>query len=114
MAHILHIRFGVAGGTPCPVNKTYGRYYAKGDNRKKAKIKGDTADQYTGAIKADIRSKVPISRNAKKGIKNDYAANQPDRRNYKHRKKQKYIIYVINAVFQRVNRNNNAVNIIAQ
>jgi hypothetical protein len=44
MARILHIRFGVTGGTPHSVNKIYGRYYAKGDNRKKAKIKGDTAD----------------------------------------------------------------------
>jgi hypothetical protein len=114
MARILHIRFGVAGGTPCFVDKIYGRYYAENDNRKKAKIKGDAANQYTGAIEANIESRVPISKNAKKGIKNDYAANQLDRYNYGHRGRQKHVIYVISAVFQRVNRNNNAVGIIAQ
>jgi hypothetical protein len=43
MARILHVRFGVAGGTPCFVDKMYNRYYAKGDNRGKAKIKNDAA-----------------------------------------------------------------------
>jgi hypothetical protein len=44
MARILHVQFGVASGTPRFVNKTYSRYYAESDNRKKAKMKGDTAD----------------------------------------------------------------------
>jgi hypothetical protein len=43
MARILHVRFGVAGGMPRFVDKTYGRYYAESDNRKKAKMKGDAA-----------------------------------------------------------------------
>jgi hypothetical protein len=44
MARILHVRFGVANGTPRFVNKTYGRYYAESDNRKKAKIRSDAVD----------------------------------------------------------------------
>jgi pyocin large subunit-like protein len=115
VARILYIRIDVAREEIGPKTRPHNDEDGTGSHvRKKPAIAGDAVDEHLRPVAADIGRKGPVSKYAKSGVASDYVANNANRNNYKHRKRQKHVIYIAGAIFERINDRYYVVNIVAQ
>jgi hypothetical protein len=77
-------------------------------------VAGDAANEYLKPVAVNVGRKGPVSGYAKNGVISDYIAGDANRNGYKHQKRQKHVIHVISAIFERINDYYRAVNIVAQ
>jgi hypothetical protein len=115
MARILYVRINVAREEAGLKTRPYNDGNGTGSHvRKKPAVANDAVNGYLKPITADVGRGGPIPEYAENGVISDYMAGDVDRDGYKHRRKQKHVVYVIGAIFEQINGRYRAVNIIAQ
>jgi hypothetical protein len=115
MARILYIQINVAREEAGPKTRPHNDGNGTGSHvRGEPAVAGDAANEHSRPVATNVGRKSPVPGYAKNGVTGDYMASDADRNNYKHRKKQKHVIYITGAIFERINGCYRAVNIIAQ
>jgi hypothetical protein len=114
VARILYIRIDVARKEAG--SKT--RLYNDGNGtksyvREKPAVAGDAADGHLRLVAADIGRRGPVPGYAKGCVIGDYVAGNANCDGYRHQKRQKHIVHIAGAVFERINNCYRAVNIVA-
>jgi hypothetical protein len=115
MARILYVRIDVTREKASSKTRPHNDRNSTGSHvRKKPAIINNAANEHLRPIIANIGRKGPVPGYAKNSVTSDYIANNADRGNYRHRKRQKHVIHIINAIFEQINDRYRAVNIVAQ
>jgi hypothetical protein len=115
MARILYVRIDVAREEAGPKIRPHNDRNGTGSHvRGEPAVAGDAVDGYPRPVAADVGRGGPVPEYAKNCVIGDYMAGDADRDNYKHRKRQKHVIYIAGVVFERINGCYYAVNVVAQ